>query len=241
MEIKSVLKEIGLTDKEAAVYLATLELGQSSVLWIAKKAAVKRPTAYVTLDALQERGLVLSIPKGTTTLYQAIDPEEVVRRFDERVGALKAVLPELKSLFNVVPGKPKVRFYEGKKNILALYEDEIFQGGEVLSAFSPKDWVGVYSTDEMRGLLHLMKANNVTIRDLLQDAPEAHEYAKEKDRLELGQSKFLPNNFSIGVDVLIYGNAVVMVSFRNLMAVAIEDPTIANAQRQFLEFLWKSI
>ena len=76
MSTATIFKEVGLTDKEAAVYLALLELGVASVLRIASKAGVKRPTAYITLAALREKGFVEVIPKGTTTLYQAVDPEK---------------------------------------------------------------------------------------------------------------------------------------------------------------------
>lgn len=239
--LDAVLKQLGLTQKEAAVYLAVLELGQAPVLRIAQKAGIKRPTAYITLAELQEKGFVVSIPKGATTLYQAVDPEDIFRRFDEKVGALKEALPELKSLFNVAPGKPKVRFYEGKKNILTLYEDEIFQGGESMSAFSPKDWIATYGMEEMRNLLGLMKANDVTLQDLLADSPEAREYLKEKNRLQLGDTKLLPNDFTLGTDLLVYGDTVAMISLTNLIAVVIEDRAIAHAQRQFLEFLWKTL
>lgn len=241
MTLDSVLEQLGFTQREAAVYLAALELGQASVQRIAQKASTKRPTAYVTLATLQEKGFVLSIPRGATTLYQAVDPEEIFRKFEERVGTFKTALPELKSLFNAVPGKPKVRFYEGKKNILKLYEDEIFSGGEILSAFSLKDWLRIYGEPAMDDLLGLMKSNGVTIRDLFQESPEAHKYRKEKNRLSLGESKFLSNDFTISVDVCVYGNTVALISLQNLIAVVIEDPAIAQAQRQFLEFLWKAI
>lgn len=118
LNTETILKGIGLSDKEIAVYLAALELGQASVLRIAGKSGVKRPTAYITLAALREKGFVEVIPKGTTTLYQAVDPEKIFHHFDEKILGFKAALPELKSLWNAVPGKPRVRFYEGKKSIM---------------------------------------------------------------------------------------------------------------------------
>lgn len=241
MTLDAVLEQLDLTRKEASVYLAALELGQASVQRIAQKASIKRPTAYVTLAALQEKGFVVSIPRGTTTFYQAVDPEEIFRKFEEKVGAFKAALPELRSLFNAAPGKPKVRFYEGKKNIMMLYEDDIFRGGSVSGIFSPKDWVAVFSQKELSGLLYLMKSREISIRDLLYDSSEARQYADEKDRLRLGETRFLPQDFLLGVDILIYGNTVALISLQNLIAVVIEDPAIAQAQRQFLEFLWKAL
>lgn len=241
MTIDSILEQLGLTQREAAVYLAALELGQASVQRIAQKASIKRPTTYVTLATLQEKGFVISVPRGATTLYQAVDPEDIFAKFEEKVGALKTALPELKSLFNAAPGKPKVRFYEGKKNILKLYEDEILSKGEILSAFSLKDWVRIYSRQELSNLSYLMKSRGVKIRDLFPESPEAREYREEKKRLDLGESKFLPKDLTIDVDVYVYGNTVALISLQNLIAVVIEDPAIAQAQRQFLEFLWKAL
>jgi hypothetical protein len=184
---------------------------------------------------------VISIPRGATTLYQAADPEDISRKFEEKVGAFKTALPELKSLFNAVPGKPKVRFYQGKKDILKLYEDEIFSGGEIISAFSLIDWLRIYGKPAMDDLCGLMKANGVWIRDLFVESPEAHQYQETEKRLGIGESKFLPKDLTIAIDVCVYGDTVALISLQNLIAVIIEDPAIAHAQRQFLEFLWKAL
>ena len=241
MALETVLQDIGLSPKEAAVYLAALELGQAAVLRVAQKAGVKRPTAYVTLTALQEKGLIEIIPKGTTTLYQAADPAKILADFEERARVFRDVLPEFRSLANAAPGKPRVRFYEGKKAILGLYEKEIFAGGEIIGVVSMKDVRSMISRDEQMGLIHTMKANGIHIRDLIEDSPEAQEYLQEKNRLGLGETKFLPRDLQFAVDILVYENTVAMISPKNTIAVLIEDRAIADAQRQFLEFLWRSI
>jgi len=239
--LDAILEQLGLTQKEAAVYLAVLELGRAPVLRIAQKAGIKRPTAYITLAELQEKGFVVSIPRGGTTLYQAVDPEDILKRFDEKVGALKEALPELKSLFNVAPGKPKVRFYEGKKNIIELYENEVFHASEIIGAVSMRNLRKTLTASELMGMLHILKANSGTITDMLDDSPETREYMAEKNRLQLGDTKLLPNDFTLGTDLLVYGDTVAMISLTNLIAVVIEDRAIAQAQRQFLEFLWKTL
>src|SRR3972149_2621050 len=139
MDISSTLEQLGLTQKESAVYLAALELGQAPVLQIARKAKVKRPTAYVTLSNLHEKGFIEVIPKGSSTWFQAVDPEKIAEQFNKKLGKFKEALPELRSLFNIAPNKPGVRFYEGKKAILALYEDEIFRKKDVLAIASMKN------------------------------------------------------------------------------------------------------
>lgn len=44
MNIAPILQSIGLTEKEAKVYAAILELGTATILKISQKAELKRPT-----------------------------------------------------------------------------------------------------------------------------------------------------------------------------------------------------
>lgn len=241
MILQTTLEQMGLTQKEAAVYLAALELGQASVLQIAKKAEIKRSTVYVTLASLQDRAFVHALAKGATTFYQAEDPKKIIDRFHEKTALLEKALPELRSIANAAPGKPRVRFYEGKKNILALYQNEIFRAKDIIGVTSMKDIIQLFSREEELKLLHLLKQKGGYIRDILDDSPEAREYVQEKKRLGIGETKFLPRNLHFEIDFLVYNKKLAMISLKNLIAVVIEDPTISYAQGQLLEFLWKSL
>lgn len=58
-----LLKEFGFKEKEAAVYLGLLELGEAKVHDIARKAKISRPTTYEILEKLAEGGFVVSLEK----------------------------------------------------------------------------------------------------------------------------------------------------------------------------------
>lgn len=234
------LEQVGLSQKEAMVYMALLELGEASVLRIAQKTALKRPTVYITLETLLEKSLVERIPKGGKSAYQAVAPEVVLAHFRERVDALDMVVPELRTMMAAAPHRPRVRSYEGKKSILHLYEQEIFNGGEVSAFVDMRSLRNMLSREELYEISHIMKANDVTIRELLDDSPESHEYLIEKNRLGLGETRLLPHNFVLGIDLTIYGDTVAMISPKNLMAVVIEDRAVSASQKQFFEFVWKS-
>ena len=164
-----------------------------------------------------------------------------MNRFQEKIGLFQDALPEFRSILNAAPGKPRVRFYEGKKALLALYEHEIFRAKEIVGIVSMKDVFKILTREEELGLLYLLKANGGTIRELLEDSPESREYLKEKNRLALGEHKFLPAQISFAIDLLVYGDTVAMSSPKNLIAVVIEDRAITSAQRQFLEHLWNTV
>ena len=62
------LKQLGLSDKEAKVYLAALTLGTAPLVQIARKAGVKLSTTHLTIATLLQRHLLIAVPKGKNAL-----------------------------------------------------------------------------------------------------------------------------------------------------------------------------
>ena len=117
--MKASLKEFGLTQKEAEVYLAMLELGPASVQDIAKKAGVNRTTTYVMLEALQRRGLMSSFEKGKKLLFNAENPQRLMSLLVDEMSHVKGkqdrlsmTLPKLLAVFNANDAKPRVRYFD---------------------------------------------------------------------------------------------------------------------------------
>jgi hypothetical protein len=62
-----LLISLGLSSKESSLYLALLELGTADVADIARKAGVKRSTAYLLLDGIHEALLRYRKERGDST------------------------------------------------------------------------------------------------------------------------------------------------------------------------------
>src|ERR1041385_3599766 len=123
------LGKLGLSDKEALVYLASLELGPSPVQIISRKAEVNRATTYVMIEALLQKGLMSTFEKGKKVMYTAEKPERLHRivhteraAVDEKEQVVKRLLPELEALSNAAGERPKVSFYEGIEGLEAMRE-----------------------------------------------------------------------------------------------------------------------
>ena len=136
--IKEKLIALGLTEKEARVYLALSELGSAVVSDIAKKAEIHRSTTYVILEALAKRGLVVAVKQRGATLYRGTPPDQLVRHFEGTakqyaglVDAAKKLLPDLKTLQRAQKengnkrSRPKVQLFEGAEGIRTVYEDTL--------------------------------------------------------------------------------------------------------------------
>ncbi len=123
------LEAVGLTEKQAKVYVAALFLGPAAVQRIAEQAEVNRATTYVILAELADMGLVSESTEGKKTVYVAEPPEAIERYLnsmekviEERKSELKNSLKELKEISRaeIADDAPVVRFFKGPEAILAL-------------------------------------------------------------------------------------------------------------------------
>jgi len=139
-EATARLLELGLSDKEAGIYLAMLELGPASAQDIAKKSGVNRSTSYSAIEALQARGLASLSQQGSRTLFTAESPNRLAavlnrerRELDEKKKKLEESIPYFLALYNAIDDKPQVRFFEGPEGISAVREIMQRSRGEYLS------------------------------------------------------------------------------------------------------------
>ncbi len=128
--LEKYLQDIGLSDKEATIYLALLSVEYASVLDLSKKTKIKRPTVYVILESLAKKGLVGETTIGKKTNYQAEPPERletfVERRklqLEESEKVLKDVIPRIKSFSRDAGEKPIIKYFEGKEGIVSTAEE----------------------------------------------------------------------------------------------------------------------
>src|SRR3989344_690361 len=112
-DLAKTLEQIGLSPKEAQVYLALLSLESCTAYEIAQHCEVKRPTVYVILEDLRQKGLVLKIPHAKKALFAARDISEYLAEQRGKLNAVQSMLPRLMSLGG--SDKPKVFFFSGMR------------------------------------------------------------------------------------------------------------------------------
>ncbi|MEI6478269.1 MAG: helix-turn-helix domain-containing protein [bacterium] len=120
-----LIKNLGLTDKEAAVYMAILELGTSTIQPIATQSGIKRTSIYYFIDHLVELGLVEQAKIRNRKHYSALPPENMVSLQKQRLSELEEMLPEFKSFYNVSASKPRISYYEGTTQLQNILLEEL--------------------------------------------------------------------------------------------------------------------
>ena len=236
---------MGLSDNEAKVYLAMLELGPSPVIEIARKAEVNRPTAYVQIESLKKKGLVSTQTKDKKHLFIAESPARLefyldseLKDVEQKKDELTKIMPDLEKLFDSVGSLPSVRFFEGKEGILAM-QDMLLKSGvsEIFGVSSMDSVVKIFPNIQKEYSPRRVKKG---IRSRLIYSYSGGPVLKENDERMLRESRFVsPDKMPFGGDITVYGNSVAIMAFEGKVSgIVIEHPEIAKSFRQFFEFMW---
>ncbi len=240
MHLYSILQEAGLKPKEAKIYVAALSQGIASLSEIARKARVRRPTAYLVIDDLIKKNLLVAVPRGQKTYYQAAKPKALIERLLRQKDRVATILPALQKIYRRNLVKPQIRFYAGKENVQRMSE-EIYRAPEIWALFSPANFFKVFTAEDNRHLFRILIRHGGMLHDLFEDTKKAREFARAKYRSGVSEVKFLPKNFKIATDLLVFQNKVALISFQNILGIIIEDQNIAQMQKTMLKFIWESL
>jgi sugar-specific transcriptional regulator TrmB len=237
------LIEIGLNEKEAKVYLASLELGQSTVQDIAKKAGVNRATTYFVIEALMKSGLMSSFHKGKKQYFVAADPDRLVEVLEQeknviekREENLKKLLPQLESIKMKHEG-PVVRYFEGKEGIAAMVDEFLKTKKTTINM--------AYSVDAINRVFSEKEREKWRSRRLERGIETKTIYTYRKGELpeipNTNRIKIPFEKFPVSSDIAIYDDKVRIASLGNrLTGIIIEDKEIAKSLKAILDLAWEA-
>lgn len=241
MQLKEALQTIGLTEKQTAVYLALLQLGRGSAYSIALKSGLKKPTTYVILDELIEKGLVSRVPRVKKQLYIPHSPEEVFAVAEEKFALAKEKLPELLALTKGETTKVSTLYYEGIEGLKQLLEYGLkdMRGNELVGFYATDiDFDPELSRYFKNEWVASIKKNNIKQRVI---AP-IHESLREYRAMDASMNrevKTVPyEQYSSEVAIDVIGDVVRIQDYKNLQGVAIENADVAKTVRQIFEMVW---
>jgi len=240
--ISTTIESFNLSEKEARVYLASLELGRATASDIAKKAELNRVTTYEILKRLILRGLASAINLEKVRYFQVIDPDKFLEKMDRQLSMAKEHLPEL----HLIKGsnrknKPRVEFYEGIEGLRLIYDDTVNCEEKILyNIANPVDLIPFMGQEFISNYIKRRKKRRVKINLLLPDIDKNRHY-KEMDKVEFRETRFLDNkNLQIPNEIIIYDNKVALLSFSGRIGVIVEDADISQSLKTIWKMLWDS-
>lgn len=238
--LKKELEKLNLTDREADVYVALLELGETTIERISKKSKIKRTTVYDVIKSLKEKGLVGSVRHKKRALYYAEDPRILGNQLEEKKTVLNNILPQLLSLANFIDKKPDIKFFEGIEGIKNVYQDTLnFPESEILMWGSTD--IHEYFDNDFMWTYYVPKRieKKIWMRAIGQDL-EAVRKIRAEDSKHLRQTRFHSHSdMPFDVEINLYGKRKIgIMSFKEQIGLIIESEKIFNTLKSIFELNW---
>jgi len=238
------IQNLGLSEKEAKVYLAALEIGRATADQLAKHAKIVRPTTYLQIKSLMDKGLMSTYEEGKKTYFAPESPELLKRLLARQKDSittketeLTRLLPELLQQFGSAGERPVVRFFPGKEGIASVRE-------EVLTTKEKKMYV-LYSPEKLSRLFGEKYLDDYSERRKVLGIHSQAIYTYKQNfnpavLNELTERKvFESGTLPLSIDIFIFDNKVALFSLEQaLFALIIESEQIASSMKHVFNFLW---
>lgn len=237
--IKDELIEIGLTENEAKIYLAALELGETTIVRIAKKSGVKRTTTYLSVESLKEKGFLSELRKKKKNFFYAEDPRILQDKIEERKKAIDRIVPQLLSITNLMDKKPKIIFYEGLAGIKDVYRDTLKYPNQEMLAWVSQDVFDILGDEFINYYIPKRIENKIWVRVIAPDNSEIKDY-KNREISELRKTKLISSEkYPIEVEIDLYSkNKIGIMAFKEKIGLIIESEKIHKTLKSIFEMYW---
>jgi sugar-specific transcriptional regulator TrmB len=246
-KLKKALLQLNFTEKEILTYVVLLENGPLPIQEISRLVGINRVTIYSAVDELKRKGLVVESRKGKRKLLVAENPESLKELIEERKNKIISeekilsdlILPALKAINARQENKPQIKFFEGLEGIYKVYDDYILKSANVLACGSYDSVMKVSNLNIEKKYIETMRKKKIFFRGILEDTEINHEF----DEISKGvmHNKFLKQGVKVSSDILVFGPMVALISYEKKSATLIEDESIAQAIKMYLEFMWERL
>jgi sugar-specific transcriptional regulator TrmB len=131
------LQQIGLSEKEQAVYLALAELGMQPASALARHCGFDRVSTYRYAKKLSDMGLLKIFVRDGVQYFASAWGEGVashlrdrMQEYEHMLGQVDDVDRQLHGMSHGESAAPKLQIFEGKAGLKSLFRDVLFEAKE---------------------------------------------------------------------------------------------------------------
>lgn len=233
-----------MSQNEAQIYEALVEVKEAGAGEIAVKAKVHRRNVYDALQRLIQKGLVFQVFGRGEITFRAVDPGKLLELVTEKEEKLKAILPELEKSYKATARKEEVYVYKGIEGFKNYLRDILLRQAEDVYFIGAKGgWFDPRLSTFIQGFLKEAKRLGIKYHHLFD-----HEVKESLPQVlnEIKQPyRFLSKEYSTGAAVDIFGDHV--VTFSGLGLGKLDDDVtlfilvnkeLADGYRTWFKFMW---
>lgn len=246
---QQILIQAGLSPEQASIYDVLVKNGPLYASDTARKAHISRPLGYKVLSDLVNQGLVEKKDEpGKVAVFAAVHPLKLKEFSAKRVEslqnasqALDGALGSLISDFNLVSGKPGIRFFEGIAGIKEVLEDSLTAQTEIYT-YADIESVEKYISNINREYVKTREKFGIKKKGIAFDTPFARNFLKGYAPSVTEMKLITSDDKPFHTVMQIYDNKVsyITLSEENLIGVIIADQRIYEMHRDLFLHMWKT-
>lgn len=241
----AALKELGLTDNEAGLYVLSLEIGPHPIGQIAEKLGISRPNIYKLIKGLENRGLAALPAGGKLKRFCVASPTLVAELLEKKQkhdrelkNDFSALLPDLLTKYQRGDLPSSVRVYQGRGQYLGAFFGLLDEAKDSVDFFgSADDFLNLVDIDDQREYLKERVKRNLSSRTLTLPGAHADRISRE-DKEVMRETRLLSDFAPFKTSFHFTADKVVLWQPENLLAIRIEDDLIVAMMKAVFEHLW---
>lgn len=255
--IGEFLQSIGLSDKEVQMYLALQRYGTQATSQLAKKAGMNRGTAYVTLHALLEKGLISKIIRNRVQYFSPREPDHLLQyihqkqqELERRRGEADTVLHQILALRHPQSARPSLEYFEGGEGARAALLKTLTAKSKTIVAFTSlkdliefvgTDFLDAYTKQRVRAgyslkIIRTRKKYDQAVRKL----SKGNRY--ETNAKEKREVRYISDDMTFPVSMYLFDDRIVILSSKKEnFAVLMTSKETSGMQKKLFSLLWEHL
>lgn len=233
--LEKYLQELGLSEKEAQIYLALLQVDNENIQDLSKRTGINRTTVYPVLETLEKKGLVSEVQIGKKTHYEAAAPERLetfVERqkiiLEERSERLKEIIPEIKSIQREKGERPVIKLFEGREGAITAYEEffniKAVEHKEGYFLFNQNTLQDVFTERERQKFRDIRLGKEVYPNTIYNNSEGEGVFKTEGNRYRLDGKRY-----PIKIDMTVIGDSLILTTLgKEVFSLVIKSSDIAD-------------
>ncbi len=228
------LQELGLSQKEAQIYVTLAKLGEATGNEVAKETSSHRTVAYNILQQLIDKGLVNYVNKDKKRFFSISDPESLLVEVKEKEELANNLIKSIQKIKTVKRKFSNVEVYEGVTGMKIIF-NELKKAKElrVLNATGKAFEYLIYSAEHVvKEMIRSSKPRVIATQSMKNT--ELNKYKK------LGMKvKYLPKEAENDATTFIFDDRVVIQMLKGKpLLIVIENKEIYEGYKKDFDVFW---
>jgi len=250
-QIEMLFELIGLSNKEANVYMSLLSIGKARVARISSTTKLQRTHVYQILDRLHSHNLVQKLEQGGVAYFSPQPPHvliDLIESYKKSINTAEAMtnhlIPDLQRQWKEAVGKPVVKYYFGKEGVEKVFDDVYASGKDEIVGcvgWEKPDPEVFGKVLKKYGPLRIRR--KIFTRALNSDSPEGKEL-KKKAKKSLSEI-FLADKekYPLPAEIDVYEDKIAFMSFadHDFVGVVLENKDFATTLNSVFKLLFEKM